>query len=367
MLTTPPELVSIVSRYRITPVTRVSAKRALAAIEGLHPASFAFVMATGIISSATSELGPSWLSLALLAAACAGLAGLGVALAIRLILFRGAVAADIRSPERAFGFFTIVAGSNVVGVRLAAAGHPAATGILAVLAAVAWLLLTYGLPASLLLTRKVDSVLGGVDGAWLLWVVGTQSVSVAASALVPAWPARSGPLAVAAVAFWSVGLVLYLLLVSLIMLRWLMVPMTAATLEPPYWILMGATAITVLAGARILGMKAALPVIRDTASFVEGASFALWAFGTWWIPLLILLGLWRHVWCRWPLRYDPDLWSVVFPLGMYSAATLSFGRVARLSFMEPLSRGMFWVSVAAWAAVALAFLSATLNGQRTTA
>jgi tellurite resistance protein TehA-like permease len=27
----------------------------------------------------------------------------------------------------------------------------------------------------------------------------------------------------------------------------------------------------------------------------------------------------------WPLTYEPTLWSVVFPLGMYSVATLSFG------------------------------------------
>jgi tellurite resistance protein TehA-like permease len=150
---------------------------------------------------------------------------------------------------------------------------------------------------------------------------------------------------------------LYLLLVSLILLRWLTVPMTPATLGPPYWILMGATAISVLAGARILTLPAGLPVIRATAGFVEGCSFALWAFGTWWIPLLIVLGLWRHVRRHWPLSYEPTLWSVVFPLGMYSVATLSFGKVANLSFMEPLSRFMLWVAIAAWAAVAAALLA----------
>ncbi|MGH3224724.1 MAG: hypothetical protein ACRDPY_39615 [Streptosporangiaceae bacterium] len=82
----------------------------------------------------------------------------------------------------------IVAGIDVLGMRLGAAGHPLGTAILASLAAVVWLVLTYGVPASLLLTREHDSVLGGVNGAWLLWVVGTQSLSVAASALIPVWP-----------------------------------------------------------------------------------------------------------------------------------------------------------------------------------
>jgi len=120
---------------------------------------------------------------------------------------------------------------------------------------------------------------------------------------------------------------------------------------------MGATAISVLAGARVLTVPADLPVVRATSSFVEGFSFALWAFGTWWIPLLLILGLWRHVRRHWPLTYEPTLWSVVFPLGMYSVATLTFGKAAHLTFMEPLARFMIWVALAAWVLVAAAFLA----------
>ena len=221
--------------------------RAATAIRDLHPGYFAFVMATGIISTGTYLQGPSWLSRILLAAASIGLVVLSAALLARVAIFRSSVIADIQAPDRVFGFFTITAGADVLGVRLAAAGHPLATAILASAAAVVWLALTYGVPASLLLTRARDSVLGGVNGTWLLWVVATQSLSLTASTLVPAWPSQSGLLAPAATGLWSVGLVLYLLLVSLILLRWLTVAMTPATLGPPYWILMGATAITVLA------------------------------------------------------------------------------------------------------------------------
>jgi len=335
---------------------------AAAAVRDLHPAYFAFVMATGIVSTGAYLLGPRWLSDALLIAAVAGLAVLTGALAARLVVYRSSVAADVRAPDRVFGFFTIPAGLDVLGVRFAAGGHPLAAAVLAVPAAAVWLLLTYGVPAGLLLARQRDSVLGGVNGSWLLWVVSTQSLSVVAATLVKAWPSQSSLLAPVAVGMWSVGLVLYLMLVSLIMLRWLTVPMTAATLGPPYWILMGATAITVLAGAKILGMPAALPVVRATGGFVEGFSFALWAFGTWWVPLLVILGLWRHVRRHWPLSYEPTLWSVVFPLGMYSVATLSYGTAAKLSYMEPLARFMFWVAVAAWAAVAAAFLYRLARG-----
>jgi tellurite resistance protein TehA-like permease len=57
------------------------------------------------------------------------------------------------------------------------------------------------------------------------------------------------------------------------------------------------------------------------------------------------------------------LWSAVFPLGMYSVATLSFGRAAHLAFMEPLGRFMLWVAFAVWIAVALAFLRWARSGQ----
>ena len=333
-----------------------STRSAAAAVRDLHPAYFAFVMATGIVSIGAYMLGPRWLSDALLVVAVLGLAVLTGALAVRLAVFRSSVAADISAPDRVFGFFTITAGIDVLGARFAEAGHPLVAAVLAAAAALVWLLLTYGVPASLLLARQRDSVLGGVNGSWLLWVVSTQSLSVVAATLVKSWPSQSSLLAPVAAGMWSIGLVLYLVLVSLIMLRWLTVPMTPATLGPPYWILMGATAITVLAGSKIIGLPGTLPVVKATGGFVEGFSFALWGFGTWWIPLLIILGLWRHVRRHWPLSYEPTLWSVVFPLGMYSVSTLSFGKAAQLSFMEPLARFMFWVSVASWVAVAAAFL-----------
>jgi tellurite resistance protein TehA-like permease len=115
--------------------------------------------------------------------------------------------------------------------------------------------------------------------------------------------------------------------------------------------------------------------IISTAAFLLGPSWlsrALLAAAsaglvTWWIPLLVILGSWRHVRRHWPLTYEPTLWSMVFPLGMYSVATLTFGKVAHLPFMEPLARFMLWVTVAAWALVAAAFLARLARRRRETA
>jgi tellurite resistance protein TehA-like permease len=331
-------------------------------VQALSPGYFPFVMATGIISTGTSLLGPSWLSRALLVVALAGFGVLVAALLTQLVRFRHGAAEAFRDPGRMFGFFAVAAATDVLGVRLAAAGHPLVAAGFAAAAAVVWLVLTYAVPASLLLARSHESAVADIDGVWLLWPVATQSLSVIASTLIPVWPSQARLLAPAAVGLWSVGLVLYLLLVALIVLRWLTVPLTPLTLGAPYWILMGATAITVLAGAIILGLPAAvptaaLPAVKATAGFVEGFSYALWAFGTWWIPLLVVLGVWRHLRRHWPLRCEPALWSAVFPLGMYSVATLALGRAAHLAFAGPLSRFMLWVAVAAWVAAAAASLT----------
>ncbi len=342
-----------------------SAGRAAQMIRDLPPACFAFVMATGIISADSYSFGPDWLSQTLLVAAAGGLVLLTAMLAVRLWRYRPRVLADLRTPERTFGFFTIVAGTDVLGARFAEAGHPLVTAVLAALAAVIWLGLTYAIPAGLLLVRDKDSVIGGVNGTWLLWVVGTQSLAISASLLVSTWPGQAHLLAPVATGLWGIGLVLYLILVTLIMLRWLTVPVTPAALGPPYWILMGATAITVRAGAQLLALPPGLAAFRATSGFVSGFSFVLWSFGTWWIPLLIVLGLWRHLRQHWPLTYETALWSVVFPLGMYGAATAAFGHVTGLGFMMPIARVMFWVAVAVWAAVAASGLVSLSWRERT--
>ena len=73
----------------------------------------------------------------------------------------------------------------------------------------------------------------------------------------------------------------------------------------------------------------------------------LWATSTFWIPLLLILFAWKEL-RRGPYGYDPGLWSVVFPLGMYAAATHDYAAAARLPFLEPIPQAMFWVALLAW-------------------
>ena len=327
-------------------------------VAGLSPAAFAMVMATGILSIATDELGRGTLSLAFLVVAAAAYAILSALTGWRLLVFPGHALGDARSPEQALGYFTFVAGTNVLALRLSAAGWAPVAEALGLLAAAAWLLLSYGLVAVLVTGPRSAVPWRSVNGTWLVWVVGTQSVAGLAAVAESAHPLEAQTLALAATAVWAAGAVLYLLLMALVMARLLLVDLTPEELVPDYWITMGAAAITVLVAADLLGAAQWLPV---HPGFVRDFGFMLWAFGTWWIPLLLVLGVWRHLLRRVPLRYDTALWAMVFPLGMYAAASQSYGSVAGLRPLQAVAGIEVWFAIAAWLATFVAMLIAAFD------
>jgi tellurite resistance protein TehA-like permease len=77
---------------------------------------------------------------------------------------------------------------------------------------------------------------------------------------------------------------------------------------------------------------------------------------TWWIPLLAVVTVWRHAVTRIPLAYDPQHWSMVFPLGMYAAATAVYARATGYDFLLPVPRLFVWLALAAWLATCLGFV-----------
>ena len=321
----------------------------------LYPGYFALVMATGITSTVLLLVGHRSSSAGLLLVAIASFVVLLVLYVVRAARFGHDLLADLAAPDRSFAFFTFVAACNVLGVRLAVDGHRPATALLAVVSAGAWALLSYGVPAQLILGPRPQPVLAGVNGTWFIWVVGTQSIAIAAAVLERAEHGSTArALALIATLMWSVGVVQYLVVAGMVLIRLLLLEITHEDLSPPYWIAMGATAITVLAGARLLEMRAT-PITIATRPMITGLSVVLWAFGTWLVPMLLVFSLWGfHVSGR--LHYRPPLWSVVFPLGMYSAASMEIGRVARLPLIHDIGRYAAWVAVAAWTIVFAAML-----------
>lgn len=320
------------------------------AARGLPPAYFALVMATGINSIAMHRAGHDTISAVLLGIGTVAFVVLAVLTVVRAVRYRTELTGDLTNPRKLFGAFTLVAGVDVLAGRYALAGQPELAAALLAVGILAWLVLGYTTPAIILVKRSEGPVLGAVDGTWFIAVVATQSVALGATALEPSFPGAERAIALVSVMLWSLGVVVYLSMATVLLVRLLLVEIGPDTITPPYWIVMGATAITVYAGARLLESPTT-PVLAATRPVLSGLSVLLWAFGTWIIPLLVAFGVWRHLILHVPLRYEPALWSICFPLGMYSVASSELGQSARLPLVAGIGQGWAWVALAAWVVV----------------
>ncbi|HUY23685.1 MAG TPA: tellurite resistance/C4-dicarboxylate transporter family protein [Candidatus Saccharimonadales bacterium] len=317
-------------------------------LQYLYPGYFALVMATGIISTGFSVTGFAPVSSALLLAALVAYVVLVVLYVMRLVRYPAAFLGDTADASRAFGFFTFVAASNVLALRLALGGQTALFAALATLAALAWAVCSYALVPRVLMRPVKGTVRQEVTGAWLIWVVATQSLALAAARGSGLWPGGRGFLELSAVSLWAAGSCLYLLLMGILLARLVLVPTERQDLSPTYWINMGATAISVFAGASLLGLHGGPALVDLVGPTVAGVSVMFWAFGTWWFPLLVVLTIWRAGGRAGLRSYDPNLWSVVFPLGMYSVASMALGRALHTAALTMVGTYESWVALAAW-------------------
>ena len=53
---------------------------------------------------------------------------------------------------------------------------------------------------------------------------------------------------------------------------------------------------------------------------------------------------------RFPLKYDPQYWGAVFPLGMYAVSTEEMSRALGLGFLDWLTPLFLALAAAAWTA-----------------
>jgi tellurite resistance protein TehA-like permease len=317
-----------------------------ALLAGLSPAYFALVMATGIVSVGAHLLNVPVLDVVLLWINV-------VAYAVHRPARRQAPAAVALRPRRPPPRHGVPDRGCRYG-RARGAGrviaHSVAIGtILLAVAAVLWLILTYAIFSTFMITRRKPSLAEGINGGWLLAVVATQSITVLLALLSPHWqqPLRMHANFLA-LSMWLWGGMLYIWIVSLIFYRYTFFEFSPSDLAPPYWINMGAMAISVLAGSLLISNTPDAPFLRSLRPFLEGFTVFYWATGTWWIPIIAILGVWRYVYRRLPFTYDPLYWGAVFPLGMYAVATYRMSQAMSLGFLHLVPRVVFWVAFAAW-------------------
>ena len=332
------------------PIRLVSLIRKAAA--GLFPGYFAVVMATGATSIALHLLEYRVLALALLVANCLAYGCLWFLTVIRMVCYPGSLVEDMMNHARGPGFFTLIAGTCILGSQfqlLLEWSHITAgfwwLGILL------WAVIMYLFFIAVTTREDKPKLDTGINGAWLLAAVSTQSVAIL-TALVP-WNGPEDLRLFFALCMFMVGCMLYLAIITLIFYRLTFLKLSAESLSPPYWINMGAVAIATLAGSTLIlhGQEGSL--LADFRPFLKGFTLFFWSVASWWIPLLIGLFFWRHVIQRHRLKYDPQLWSLVFPLAMYTTGTIRLADALGIPFLMAIPAVTLWLAFGAWVITSL--------------
>jgi tellurite resistance protein TehA-like permease len=332
----------------------------------LPPAYFALVMATGIVSVAALQAGMRLLAIALFWLNLVAYGALVVMTMLRARRYPRLLVADLTDHQRGPACFTMVAATCLLGSQaLRITGTLQYPALLLVTGLLLWTGLTYGIFTALIVKSTKPELGDGISGAWLLAVVATQSVAVLSGLLAAHvdQPYRR-EMNFLALSMWLWGGMLYIWMISLIFYRYTFFRFSPADLSPPYWINMGAMAISTLAGAVLISNAPEAPFLLSLLPFLKGFTVFYWATGTWWIPMLVVLAVWRYIYRRFPLSYDPLYWGAVFPRGMYTVSTFEMARAMDLEFLLGIPFVFVYVSLAAWTLTFAAFVRSVWRHRR---
>jgi len=343
-------MISIAEPPRAEEPARGSPLQPVRGLAGMSPANFGMVMATGIVSLAAHMLGHPLIARGLFVLNNILFVVLWALTILRALRHSRHFFHDVIDHLRGPGFFTTVAATAVLGCQFMLLERDTERGKIFWAASLfLWALLTYTVFTAFIVKREKPTLDRGLNGGWLLAVVATQSIAVISSLMsaISGQPYRL-ELNFLALSMWLWGGMLYIWTMTLIFYRYMFFRLSPADLSPPYWINMGAMAISTLAGSLLIINSVEAPFLVSLLPFIKGFTIFYWASGTWWIPMLLVLGVWRHGFCRHPLRYEALYWGAVFPLGMYAAATHVMDQVLSVPFLDGMSRAFFVLACLAW-------------------
>jgi tellurite resistance protein TehA-like permease len=308
----------------------------------LFPGYFALVMATGVVSIACQLTGLRPVALVLVAVNWVAYPALWGLTLLRAARFRDQLLRDVSDHQRAPGFFTIVAGTCVLGTQ-----NMVVLGARDVAAGLWWFVIMYTFFTAVTVRRRKPTLARGINGAWLIAAVSTQAVVVLRGVIDTAQPPPEA-IQFQVIAMFMIGAMLYLAIIPLIFYRLTFVPLSHADFSPPYWINMGAVAISALAGSILIQRAGVWPLLAPLLPFLKGFTFFFWAVASWWIPFLFALMGWRYLWQRDRFTYEPAVWGMIFPLGMYTTSTFQFDRAMGYGFLDPIPAVMVFVALGSW-------------------
>ncbi|MBS0654747.1 MAG: tellurite resistance/C4-dicarboxylate transporter family protein [Verrucomicrobia bacterium] len=305
------------------------------------PVSFGYVMATGIISIAFKRLEWPSLSILFLLLALIGY----VILNVRACWSFSILMNTVLDPQALFKWFTFSAGTNTLATRLTMEGWYQSGYWLAVLGSVSACIFLYW--NFFRLFQTVESI-QSISPLWLLKAIACNSVGIAITTLWACGEISHPLYLVIAVGFWTFGFFIYLLLMSLNMYRMFFLPFEGSDISPAYWTCMGAAAISVFDASNIVTLQNVPEFLTSIRHFLQGMILILWLWGTAWLPILCFMGFWKYISFKMPFVYEPSLWAMVFPLGMYTVASHALPASILLPVAPAFVDTFLGLSIATW-------------------
>lgn len=337
-------------------------------VQDLDPGYFALVMATGIVSIAFYLLGIPQIAWGLFAINLVAFIVLMFLSFSRMVLQPHRMWGDLNDHLRSPGFFTTIAGMCILGNQFIIIFQNAIAGvILWIISAILWLGLIYTFFTLMITKENKPNLENGVNGGWLIVIVSTQALSTLATLALPRFLIPPDIGLFTALILYLIGDMFYIFIMELIFYRLLFFNALSQQIAPPYWINLGAAAITTLAGSTLILNASKWSLLNDLLPFLKGFTLFFWAFATWWLPLLFLLGLWRHLVKKLPLVYDPLYWRLVFPLGVYTVATLQLSKATGLNFLMVIPYLVIFAAAIAWLLTFIGMLAKMRTSRRNNA